>query len=77
MLVPHPLLEPQEDLVHWLVTVFEIDALLPAVSGLERGLLPRGADRREGGVPASEGWHIGTLNACIEAFCIELVSLNF
>ena len=47
MLVSHPLLEPQEDLIHRLVTVFEIDAFLPAIGGLERGLLSRGADRRE------------------------------
>ena len=74
MLVPHPLLEPQEDLIHRLIAVFGIDALFPAIRGLERGLLPRGADRREGRISASEGWHLGPLNACIEAFCIELVS---
>ena len=73
MLVSHPLLEPQEDLIHGLVTVFEIDALFPAIRGLERGLLSWGADRREGGIPAREGWHLCPLNARIEAFCIELV----
>ena len=74
MLVSHPLLEPQEDLIHGLVTVFEIDALFPAIRGLERGLLPRGADWREGGIPAREGWHLASLNTRIEAFCIELAS---